>query len=300
MGGEGGEKKRRLTLRGTKMDGTSPPYTRPAPRRTRPRGRVDELVSNVARVVYGHVRPGKARLLSFTPSFRSSMPPPSLRTTRSLHTATRTVGRPRLPRTSIVAYTQFAYLAKRIRTLEQGQIWNLTKPAVQHVQRCVDAAMQAIMDVAVANQTRKTLTVLDVLRAQQFFAVFSGTVVGTNDNDTYSARFPQKFGVRSLKKRHPDLYVQGAAAAAMTHLYVGLVRAAFRELMGTATKRLGPCDVHTLLQRVSCLALVPSPPPPRRRGPSLATTKSAKNPSKTINHDENTVRRQRRLVETPA
>ena len=188
-----------------------------------------------------------------------------------------TARRQRAPRTSIVAYTQFNQLTRYVRISENGQVWNLTKPAVLHLQKAVDACMLAILDVAVATMTRKTLTVDDVDRARQFFAVFTGTTTATGPTSSFPAtlKMPQKFGVRALKLRHPALYVQQAAAAAMTALYANLVRTALRELNGLAGKRTGPTMVHDVLRRVPCLALIPAPPPSKRRAKAVAKANAA-------------------------
>ena len=188
-----------------------------------------------------------------------------------------TARRQRAPRTSIVAYTQFNQLTRYVRISENGQVWNLTKPAVLHLQKAVDACMLAILDVAVATMTRKTLTVDDVDRARQFFAVFTGTTTATGPTSSFPAtlKMPQKFGVRALKLRHPALYVQQAAAAAMTALYANLVRTALRELNGLAGKRTGPTMVHDVLRRVPCLALIPAPPPSKRRAKAVANAANA-------------------------
>ena len=198
-------------------------------------------------------------------------------------TTTLTKPRRRSTRTTLVAYTHFQRLAKHIRTAEQGQIWNLTKPGVQYLQRSVDAALMALLDVAVATQRSKTLTLRDVTRAFQYWSVYTGgDTENMPPNDRHqlpsNVQFATRFGIKALKQRHPGLIVQLKAARMMQRLYVGLVRLGLAQLVGVATKkRVGPHDVCTFCQRQPCLGLVPPPPPraPRRRTPTTTTTTPA-------------------------
>jgi hypothetical protein len=196
-------------------------------------------------------------------------------------------------RTSLLAYTQFNKLARHIVISEHGRTWTLTKAGLQYVQKAVDACMLALLDVAVATQPRKTLTCQDINRARQFCAVFTGLDHRDDAATPFLANlgvvFPQKFGVGALKKRHPALYVQSAAAVAMTNLYGCVVRTALRELDAGTKKRMTPNDVCAALQRMACLSLVPPPPAPKKRASnkrardtSTATrvTKKAKKTSK--------------------
>ena len=146
------------------------------------------------------------------------------------------------------------------------------------------ASSCSLLDVAGATMTRKTLPVDDGDRARQFFAVFTGTTTATGPTSSFptTLKMPQKFGVRALKLRHPALYVQQAAAAAMTALYANLVRTALRELNGLAGKRTGPTMVHDVLRRVPCLALIPAPPPSKRRAKAVA--KAVANAANTNNN----------------
>jgi len=187
--------------------------------------------------------------------------------------------RRRATRKSLMAFTQFAALAKRIRT-EGGAPWIITKPGVMYLQRVVDACILAIMDVAIATQRSKTLTMRDVERAHQYFSVYTGTPSCDPKNpNTFTPqgiKFADKFALRALKRRHPGLIVQHKAAGALQRMYVGMTRMALGELVSqqkdATKKRVGPHDLCTYFASQPCLGLTPAPPPraPRARRKRIA------------------------------